>query len=193
MLAIVIVMQLASAAIAAVSMRGNQNEEQTALLKLNNDLLQYHVVIADYELTVAASNVIEDTNEYQKVKVDVAEDLDRLIELNQAHPERIETYENQKKLFEASDKVLQLLKETTNKRVGGGAGSDRFALLVIMLGGMRKLDRIAHKMHDDMADMIATMPKSSTNSGTLGIVALVLSLASVALLAQLMVKGPTSY
>lgn len=186
LLIVVILLQLASAAIAVVGMQARQNDEKTALLQLTANLLKFHATLGDYQLEVAAGNPIENMQVYETVRLAINNDLDRLVKINQGRPDRIAVYMNQKENFAATDGVLSTLKEATNKR-----DSSRWTMLIVLLSGMRKLEKVAHSMYDDIGKMIETVPKDE-GGGALPIASIVCSVLSIGILGAIMFKGPTS-
>lgn len=186
LLIVVILLQLASAALAAAGMQAKQSDEKAALLQLTQNLLKFHATLGDYQLEVAAGNEIEDMRPYENVRLAIYSDLDRLIRINQGHPDRVAVYNNQKQNFATTDNVLATLKEAANKR-----DSNRWTVLIVLLSGMRKLDKVAHSMYDDIGKMIETLPKDE-GGGALPIAAIACSVLSIGILGAIMFKGPTS-
>jgi hypothetical protein len=189
LLVVVMLLQVVIAGVLAVGLQAKQNDEQAALLNLTTDLLKYHAILGDLELNVAAGNRVQNTEPYQLIRVAVYNDLDRLVEMNKNHPERVDVYSEQRKAFQASERVLETLRDTANRR----EGNDRWAVLIVMLSGMRRLDKIAHVLHDGIEQMATTLPKQNSGSGPLPIIAIVCSVLSIGVAGLFLVKSPTSF
>jgi hypothetical protein len=189
LVALLILLQIGSIVSIALSMRQPaQNSEQVQLTRLLLDMHNFHVTLGDYELAVAAQEGI-DRGPFDSVRNAIEVDLDELIKTNEKQPDRVEILERQKKLMEVTAQVVELLRDTASQREHG----DRFAVLITMLKGTRKLDKIAHKMHDDLQTLVETMPNQQAKGPSpLLIAALVMAGISAVIGAVLIAKGSSA-
>lgn len=187
LVAALILLQLGTITTVALSVLHGANDEQAELLKLMLDVHNFNVTIGDYELAVAAQETI-DRGRFDAVRGEIDKDLSTLQKTNAKRPERLEILERQGKLMDLTAQVVELLKDTVNQR----DHADRFAILITMLKGTRKLDKISHKMHDDLETLVDTMPRGQQGPSPLLIAAIALSAVSTAVAAVLLAKGSSA-
>jgi flagellar biosynthesis GTPase FlhF len=185
----VLMMQIGTAALIFVTAQNNTAVELQAMQRFSNDLLKMHTLLGEYELQIAANNNVENMQEYEKLQLAVYDDLDTL-EKSSTSADRKAIYQEQRKLFDSATRVMQAVREGVNMR----AGADRFALMVVMLAGMRKLHKISTKLHENQVALAESAHIGGAGANqALPMVAVAFSVLSAGLAVVLLAKGPTSY
>lgn len=188
LLVILVVMQIAGAALIWVSTQQSANAEQEGLMRFSNDLLKMHLLIGDYELQAAANGRLEPTDAFEQLRTSIYANLDAL-EKSTKSEERREIYDQQRKLFDAALKVMYTVREGVNNR----SASDQFATMVIMLAGMKKLHKIATKIHDNQQVLIDPQMLRTDSNPVLPLVAVGLCGLSAVIAVVLFLKGPKGF
>lgn len=186
LVAALILMQLSVIGTLALSMRRTAVDEQSIMTKLLLDMDQLHVTLAEYELAVAAQGEI-DKSTYDNVYNAISDDLDQLQKLN-GDGERGNILAKQRELLNTTVQVVDLLRDTVNQR----EHADRFAILITMLKGSRRLARTAHSLHDGMSALVETMPAQQEGPSPLILAALALSGVSTVVAVVLFAKGSSA-
>jgi hypothetical protein len=191
-IAAIILLQLiaiGASAFGAKTDQGGSQEEQQQLMALMADVMQAGVTITDYEMGFATGQMQTDESQYIQQRNKVFMGLDAMEKLTANNPQRLEIFQQQRKLVMGVDRIIQHMKEAIANR--SVSREDRMGVMIILMTGMRKFSAIAHKISDNFAVLASQYGSAGSGPPIAPIVSAVCSLISLILAGVILAKPQT--